>query len=81
MDGGWLCGSYGLEKAKSMIENGITTSAIVGVTNLVLIPEMQLQYQGINRLNKSVHTKPFSFDGKYVFYELNHKNKYTHISC
>jgi len=67
MDGGWICGGNGLEKAKEMIESGIISSAIVGVTSLVLRPEIQLQFQGLNRLNKSIHTKSFSSDGKYVF--------------
>lgn len=66
MDGGWICGSNGLEKAKEMIERGIITSAIVGVTNLVLRPEVQFQFQGLNRLNQNVQTKSFSSDGKYL---------------
>jgi len=66
MDGGWICGSNGLEKAKEMIENGIVRSAIVGVTNLVLRPEIQFQFQGLNRLNQGFHTKPFCSDGKYL---------------
>lgn len=74
MDGGWICGSVGLEKAKEMIENGIVRSAIVGVTNLVLRPEIQLQFQGLNRLNQDFHTKPFCSDGKY----LSTKNTKTH---
>lgn len=49
-----------------MIQNGHINAAIVGVTNLVLMPEMQLQYEGLNRLTKGVHTKPFSSDGKYL---------------
>lgn len=64
MDGGWICGSNGLEKAKSMIENGIISSAIVGVTGLVLRREIQYQFQGLNRLNHGVCTKSFSNDGK-----------------
>lgn len=64
MDGGWICGSNGLEKAKRMIEEGTISSAIVGVTNLILRPELQFQYQGLNRLNWNMHTKSFSSDGK-----------------
>lgn len=66
MDGGWICGSNALEKAKRMIENGFISSAIVGVTNLTLRPEIQFQFQGLNRLNKNIQTKSFSSDGKYV---------------
>lgn len=65
MDGGWICGSNALEKAKRMIENGFISSAIVGVTNLALRPEIQFQFQGLNRLNKNMQTKSFSSDGKY----------------
>jgi len=36
-----VCDSNGLEKAKEMIENGLLSSAIVGVTNLTLQPELQ----------------------------------------
>lgn len=68
MDGGWLCGANGLEKAKNMIENGFISAAIVGVSNLVLRPEVQLQFQGLNRLNKNNCTKPFSADGRYPHY-------------
>lgn len=63
MDGGWICGSNALEKAKAMIENGFISSAIVGVTNLTLRPEIQFQFQGLNRLNQSFQTKSFSSDG------------------
>ncbi|VVC29220.1 Hypothetical protein CINCED_3A006213 [Cinara cedri] len=62
MDGGWLCGANGLEKAKNLIERGIVSSAIVGTTNLMLRSEIQLQYQGLNRLNKGIQTKSFSSD-------------------
>ncbi|CAH1725990.1 unnamed protein product [Aphis gossypii] len=62
MDGGWICGSNALEKAKRMIENGFISSAIVGVTNLALRPEIQFQFQGLNRLNKNMQTKSFSSD-------------------
>eukprot|EP00102_Acyrthosiphon_pisum_P016442 XP_008187406.1 PREDICTED: fatty acid synthase-like [Acyrthosiphon pisum] len=62
MDGGWICGSNALEKAKQMIENGFISSAIVGVTNLALRPEIQFQFQGLNRLNQSFQTKSFSSD-------------------
>jgi len=65
MDGGWICGSNALEKAKRMIENGFISSAIVGVTNLALRPEIQFQFQGLNRLNKNMQTKSFSSDGKF----------------
>jgi len=54
-----------LEKAKTMIENGQISSALVGVTNLCIRPETQYQFQGLNRLNHGVCTKPFSIDGKY----------------
>lgn len=74
MDGGWICGSNGLEKAKAMIENGIIAAAIVGVTNLVLRPELQLQYQGLHKLNRGICTKPFSSDGKYFLVFLYIKN-------
>jgi len=67
MDGGWICGSNGLIKAKEMIENGLLSSAIVGVTNVTLRPELQFLYQGLNRLTKSGQTKPFSSDGKNNF--------------
>jgi len=70
MDGGWICGSNGLEKAKEMIESGSISSAIVGVTGLVLRPEIQLQFQGLNRLNKSNQTKTFSSDGKYFLKKI-----------
>jgi len=66
MDGGWICGSNALEKAKKMIENGFISSAIVGVTNLTLRPEIQFQFQGLNRLNQNIQTKSFSSDGKYL---------------
>lgn len=69
MDGGWICSAEGLEKAKSMIENGTITSALVGVTNLCLRPEIQYQFQGLNKLNRGICTKPFSLDGKYEFYK------------
>lgn len=65
MDGGWICGSNGLENAKKMIQDGIISSALVGVTGLILRPEIQFQHQGLNRLNRSVQTKPFSDNGKY----------------
>lgn len=68
MDGGWICSSNGLEKAKEMIENGIITSAIVGVTGLVLRPEIQFQFQGLNRLNRNDRTKSFSSDGKCLLF-------------
>lgn len=77
MDGGWICGSNGLEKAKEMIENGYIQAAIVGVTNLVLRPEIQLQFQGLNRLTRNDHTKPFSFDGKYNYVYVS--NLYFYI--
>lgn len=48
-----------------MIENGYISSAIVGVSNLVLRPEIQFQFQGLNRLSQNVQTKSFSADGKY----------------
>lgn len=69
MDGGWICSADGLEKAKSMIENGIITSALVGVTNLCLRSEIQYQFQGLNKLNQGICTKPFSLDGKYEIYK------------
>ncbi|KAF0755952.1 fatty acid synthase-like isoform X1 [Aphis craccivora] len=62
MDGGWICGSNGLKKAKEMIENGFISSALVGVANLALRPEIQFLHQGLNKLNKSDQTKPFSSD-------------------
>ncbi|XP_060835401.1 fatty acid synthase-like [Rhopalosiphum padi] len=62
MDGGWICGSNGLKKAKEMIENGFISSALVGVTNLTLRPEIQFLFQGLNKLTKSAQTKPFSSD-------------------
>lgn len=68
MDGGWICGSNGLEKAKKMIENGIVNSAIVGVTSLVLRPEIQFQFQALNRLNRNDRTKSFSSDGYYLIF-------------
>lgn len=68
MDGGWICGSNGLAKAKEMIESGIISSAIIGVTGLVLRPEIQLQFQGLNRLNKNTQTKSFSSDGRCIFF-------------
>lgn len=67
MDGGWICGSNGLRKAKEMIENGFISSALVGVANLTLRPEIQFLHQGLNKLNKSDQTKPFSSDGKFIF--------------
>lgn len=67
MDGGWIDGAHCLEKAKAMIENGFINSALVGVSNLILRPEIQLQFQGLNLLNKSDCTKSFSSDGKFVF--------------
>jgi len=70
VDGGWMCGSNGLEKAKEMIENGLLSSAIVGVTNLTLQPELQFLYQGLNRLTKSDITKSFSSDSKFMTIEL-----------
>jgi len=74
MDGGWICGSNALEKAKAMIENGFISSAIVGVTNLTLRPEIQFQFQGLNRLNQSFQTKSFSSDGIY-FLTKNEQGK------
>lgn len=65
MDGGWICGSNGLQKAKEMIETGVISSAIVGVTNVALRPEIQYQLHGLNRLNQNIQTKSFSSDGKY----------------
>lgn len=64
MDGGWTCSSNSLEKAKQLIEDGSIPAAIVGVNNLILRPESQFQYQGLNRLNHGDRTKPFSSDGK-----------------
>lgn len=64
-DGGWICSSECLEKAKTMIENGFISSAIVGVANICLRPELQYQFQGLNRLNQGSCTKPFSINGKY----------------
>lgn len=64
MDSGWTCGSTGLQEAKDMIQKGILKSAIVGVTNINLKPEVQLQYHGLNRLNLCDQTKPFSDNGK-----------------
>lgn len=66
MDGNWTCGAIGLQKAKEMIENGVISSAIVGVTSLALRPELQLQSQGLNKLNRTDRTKSFSSDGKRV---------------
>lgn len=66
MDGGWICGSDGLIKAKEMIENGLTSTAILTVTCLILRPEIQFQFEGINRLNRNDRTKSFSSDGKYL---------------
>ncbi|VVC44019.1 Beta-ketoacyl synthase, N-terminal,Thiolase-like,Polyketide synthase, beta-ketoacyl synthase domain [Cinara cedri] len=60
MDGGWLCGANGLHKAKQMIDDGHISAAIIGTINLVMSPELQFQSQGLNRLNKSNQTKPFS---------------------
>lgn len=57
-----------------MIEDGTITAAIVGATNLVLRPELQFQFQGVNRLNRSAFTKSFDFYGKH-FYQLLHKIK------
>lgn len=74
MDGGWICGSNGLAKAKEMIENGTISAAIVGNTNLVLRPEIQLQFEGLGKLNRSDRTKSFSPDGKHSF-----NNKSTRI--
>lgn len=68
MDGGWICGSNGLKKAKEMIENGFISSAIVGVTSLTLRPELQFSSKGLNRLTKSDQTKSFSSDGKYILF-------------
>lgn len=68
MDGGWICGSNGLQKAKEMIENGIIPSAIVGVVNLALRPEIQFQSHGLNKLNRSDRTKSFGSDGKCIYY-------------
>lgn len=65
MDGAWICGSNGLRKAKEMIENGTITAALIGTTNLALRPEIQFQYHGLNKLNRSNCTKSFSSDGKY----------------
>jgi len=67
VDGGWICGSNCLKKAKEMIEKGLISSAIVGVTNLTLQPEIQFLHQGLNKLTKSDKTKSFSSDGKYIF--------------
>lgn len=72
MDGGWTCGATGLQDAKEMIEKGLIKAAIVGVTNLTLRPEIQLQFQGMNRLNQCDQTKPFSSEGKFEsFYLIN----------
>lgn len=70
MDGGWICGANGLERAKQMIEDGIVSAAIVGVTGLILKPEIQFQFQGLNRLNRDIQTKPFSSDGKYFIQSI-----------
>jgi len=78
MDGGWICGSNGLEKAKELIENGVIRSAIVGVTNLALRPEIQFQFQGLNRLNRGFRTKPFCSDGKYL--STKNQNPYYSIT-
>lgn len=75
MDGGWICGSNGLQKAKEMIESGVISSALVGVSNVALRPEIQFQFQGLNRLNRSSQTKSFSSDGKY--YALTEKTPNT----
>lgn len=75
MDGGWICSSDALEKAKSMIENGLITAALVGATNICFRPEIQYQYQGLNKLNNGICTKPFSLDGKYEF--KNNFNNYA----
>lgn len=48
-----------------MIEDGTISSAIVGVANMVLRPEIMLQFQGVNRLNRSVFTKSFDSNGKH----------------
>uniref|UniRef100_A0A2H8TDM0 Fatty acid synthase n=1 Tax=Melanaphis sacchari TaxID=742174 RepID=A0A2H8TDM0_9HEMI len=61
-DGGWICGSNSLIKAKEMLECGLISSALVGVANLVEQPEIQFLHQGLNRLNKNAQTKPFSAD-------------------
>lgn len=63
MNGGWICGSDGLAKAKSMIEEGSINAAIIGVTNINVRPELQLQY--LDKLNKTVNTKSFNSDGKF----------------
>lgn len=46
-----------------MMEDGHITSAIVGVTNLVIRPELQFQFEGLNKLNRGVNTRPFCDDG------------------
>jgi len=83
MDGGWLCGSNGLRKAKEMIENGIIPSAIVGVVNLALRPEIQFQSHGLNKLNRSDRTKSFSSDGKCIICKNSNinsnNNKYIYL--
>lgn len=66
-----------------MIENGSISAAIVGVTNLVLRPELQFQFQGINRLNRSVYTNSLDSNGnqfyKIIMYTLI-LNKYIHLA-
>jgi len=82
MNGGWICGSNGLQKAKEMIENGIIPSAIVGIVNLTLRPEIQFQSHGLNKLNRSDRTKSFSSDGKYIICKktnTNSNNKYNYL--
>lgn len=49
-----------------MMEDGHITSAIVGVTNLVIRPELQFQSEGLNRLNRGITTRPFCEYGNYI---------------
>ncbi|XP_050524470.1 fatty acid synthase-like isoform X2 [Daktulosphaira vitifoliae] len=57
---GWSSGAIGLTMAKNLIEGGFIDSAIVGVSNLVLQSELQLQYKGLNKLTQTGATKSFS---------------------
>lgn len=65
LEGGWICCSNGLAKAKQMIEDGTITAALVGVTNLTIWPGLQNQYQGLNKLNNDNLTKSINVDGKH----------------
>lgn len=64
MDSSWIGGMQALQIAFELVANGRCKSALVGVANLSIHPDISLQYLSMGKLNYSGLTKSFSADGK-----------------